>query len=102
MDTKLCRSCGVDKPIDCFRQYYGTQKGRYTYCKECESIESRRKYLTRKTALTESERQDLANIQELYSLRVARGLNPPCRSTTKTIVAARIQHELMKEKDQVN
>lgn len=77
MEARVCKNCGVEKPIDCFRPYYGERKGRYTQCKECEAIESRRKYLARKEALTDAEQMELDNIRKLYYLREARGLKPP-------------------------
>lgn len=74
--TKKCTMCGEEKPIDEFRTQ--KQKGKtYTrpYCKTCEAIEVRRQYLLNLLTLTEEQLVELNNIQELYRLRVASGLN---------------------------
>ena len=39
--TKTCKQCGVIKPLEQFRNYYGGRKGTYTVCKSCEKINSR-------------------------------------------------------------
>ena len=90
MESKLCRSCGVDKPLSDFRHYYGGRKGHYSICRQCESIDTRRKYLMRKSALTDAERRDLENIQKLYDKREASGLRPPTRGTKNGRVSALI------------
>ena len=102
METKVCTSCGVDKPINDFRQYYAGRKGHYRYCKACERIETRRKYLVGKDELAPKELQELADIEELYELRTAKGLRPPVGYAKNGDVTALIQQELNKEKDQVN
>lgn len=74
MDTKTCSTCGQTKSVDNFRKYYGGRKGSYTYCKECERIEQRRKYLSKRESLTEVEEHELTCIQELYTKREQAGL----------------------------
>lgn len=75
MDTKVCSTCGQEKSVDAFRKYYGGRKGSYSYCKECERIEQRRKYLVRRLEkLTDSETTELQHIKELYDRREAAGL----------------------------
>ena len=74
MDTKVCSTCGQEKSVDNFRKYYGGRKGRYSYCKECEKIEQRRKYLSKRSELTASEQTELDNILQLYGMRQAAGL----------------------------
>lgn len=74
--TKKCTMCGEEKPIDEFRTQ--KQKGKtYTrpYCRVCEAIEVRRQYLLSILTPTEEQLVELNNIQELYRLRVASGLN---------------------------
>jgi hypothetical protein len=81
MDTRICKRCGVEQPVDNFRTYYGRSSGRYTYCKTCERIEARRKYLKgRGDAATPEQREELQRIEELYEARVSAGLAAPNRS----------------------
>lgn len=81
---KRCTSCGVDKPIDEFRTYYNRQKGHYPYCKECERIEGRRKYLTKnKEKLSEDQLVELNKIEQLYDKREDAGLSVPSRKRNK-------------------
>lgn len=81
MQTKTCRQCGELKPIEQFRSYYGGRKGTYTICKSCEKINSRAKYLEKKSAITEPERSELNKIYTLYDAQQACGLQPPRRGT---------------------
>lgn len=77
MDTKRCTHCGEVRPIGEFRKYYkpGVKVGYYRYCKTCEKIMTRRRYLVGKgDRLTESERVELSKIEQLYDLREAAGL----------------------------
>lgn len=81
MDTKTCSRCGVDKPLDNFRSYYGGRKGTYKYCKECERIESRRRYLVGLGGkATLEQAKTLAAIERLYDIRAERGLDVPGRT----------------------
>lgn len=78
METKTCSRCGQEKAIVDFRPYYNGAKGHYTFCRECEKIEGRRKYLLRRCdALTEAQREELAKIEELYKRRSDKGLRSP-------------------------
>jgi hypothetical protein len=101
MENKVCRSCGVDRPITEYRHYYGGRKGYYKICKQCESIEQRRKYLVGKELLTEQEHQDLANIRKLYENRSAKGLKPPVPRGTNGGVSSLISSLLEAEVDGV-
>lgn len=84
MDMKVCKRCGVSKPRTDFRDYYGGRKGSYSFCRSCERIEQRRKYLATKDAtspdgLTATEAEELHKINELYAMRAAAGLSVPAR-----------------------
>ena len=79
---RTCKRCGRELPEDNFRTYYGGRKGTYSFCKQCESIEQRRKYLVRKDSespdgLTVEEAAELDKINELYDRRAAAGLAVP-------------------------
>lgn len=81
METKKCRQCGEIKPIEQFRPYY-SGSGTYTICKTCEKINSRAKYLHKKgDSASESDRAELAKIEQLYELQRACGLRPPARAS---------------------
>ena len=103
MDTKTCTSCGVDKPITDFRKYYAGRKGHYRYCKACERIETRRKYLVGKDELQPAEQQELADINKLYEMHIAKGLRPPVGTpksdTTHDLVRQMLEQE---KEDRVN
>ena len=71
-----CQYCGVDKHVNSFRKYYNRDSC-YTFCNECERIETRRKNLVAKqkrTALSTEDLKDLTNITTLYELRALQGL----------------------------
>ena len=88
---KRCTSCGVDKPIEEFRTYYNRQKGHYPYCKECERIEGRRKYLSRnKEKLNEDQLVELNKIETLYDKRQAAGLSVPSRKRNNNTSVAKL------------
>lgn len=90
MDTKACTTCGQEKPLEEFRRYPGETGKRYPYCLECQSIETRRKYLelkkTKKTIIMEEE-IELQKINELYMLRVEKGLRT---------LGSRVKHKSVK------
>ena len=98
LGTKTCIGCGVEQPISCFRQYYNGRKGRYNHCKDCETIESRRKYLSRKTERSGAEQEELDNIQKLYDMRVVKGLRPPSRSNRPRTKAAALVAAALQDK----
>lgn len=75
--TKTCKQCGVIKPIEQFRKYYGGRKGTYTTCKACEKINSRAKYLKSKKELSDSEVAELHAIYQLWETQRTLGYRPP-------------------------
>lgn len=83
METKVCAHCGSERSIDQYRKYYN-RPGLYAYCKTCEKIETRRKYLSRKEGRTEMEEVELDKISSLYDLQRQHGL----RQATKAYVSA--------------
>lgn len=77
MSEIRCTMCGVQKPEDEFR-LYPSGKRRRPFCKECESIETRRRYLERLRGddkLTDCMADELKQINDLYDQRIAAGLN---------------------------
>lgn len=98
---KICSRCGTEQPLSNFRRYYnrGENAGTYKFCKECERIETRRKYLVgRGDAATQTQKEELASIRKLYDLRESKGLDVPGRirrrpSAVKSIVDARLNEE---------
>lgn len=87
MDTKVCKRCGAEKPIVEFRDYYGGRKGSYSFCKTCERIEQRRKYLSSKHELTDAEAEELQKINELYAMRQDAGLKVPVRRPERGVTS---------------
>lgn len=74
-DVKKCSMCGGEKSLEEFRTY--PNGSRYPYCLECQTIETRRKYLEKLDAgqgLSVEHQEELNAIRELYELRVAKGL----------------------------
>lgn len=91
--TKICNRCGEIKPLERFRKYYKGQ-GHYSFCKDCERVESRRKYLVRKAQLTEDEQTELNKIGILYGYQKQIGLRQKKysnRPTSSEIVDALIE-----------
>ena len=75
---KVCKQCGVLKPLTEYRKYYAGRKGCYKTCKLCDKINSRAKYLTAKGDKRDArETAELDKIHELYDVQRAAGLNPP-------------------------
>lgn len=74
---KTCSRCGETKPLEEFRPYYNRSTGRYSFCKTCERIETRRKYLVKRATLTPAQQEELAKINALYAKRKAAGLSVP-------------------------
>ena len=80
MQTKVCKQCGKLKPIGSFRHYYGGRTGTYRTCLDCERINTREKYLRRKsesTDLNPQETVELDRIHTLYHVQRQAGLQPP-------------------------
>lgn len=95
MSTKICKNCGQEKSVDLFRHYYDGRKGTYTYCRDCERIETRRKYLKRRgDKCTPAQRKELQDIEELYRARAAKGLHAPGISQKKPSVADLVEQQL--------
>ena len=79
---KPCKQCGVIKPLEQFRNYYGGRKGTYTICKTCEKINSRVKYLEGKSELNDKEKAELHSIYLLWETQRTLGYQPP-RTTVR-------------------
>jgi len=79
--VKQCRQCGEVKPAEQFRKYYGGRQGSYTMCMSCERINSRAKYLEKKSARTPAEDGELNKIYQLYDAQRACGYRPPRRES---------------------
>jgi hypothetical protein len=88
MRTKTCKQCGEIKPIVQFRTYYGGRKGTYSTCKACETINSRVKYLTNKSILSNEEQDELDKIHQLWTIQRKAGLQPPRVNTGRKIPLA--------------
>lgn len=87
MKNKVCTMCGVEKSVDQFREY--PREGRYPYCLDCQSIETRRRYLTQKSVISLDEEEELQQINKLYEMRLAKGLRTfgdRSRKSAKSIV----------------
>ena len=74
---KACKQCGVIQADAEFREYYNNKGNRCNVCNKCEKINSRRKYLEKKSKRSESEDEELQLIFELYSKLRLSGLKPP-------------------------
>lgn len=92
MTYKMCAHCGEVRPVDMFRKYYN-RPGLYAFCKICEKIETRRKYLVRKSKLSEDEKIELDNIIKLYEYQRSLGLRANKKSRIKVadIVAEQLR-----------
>ena len=84
--VKTCRQCGEAKPLEQFRKYYNNRKGTYTICLDCERINSRHKYLSRKGAKTESDIIEIGKIETLYDVQRRAGLKPPNTAMIKDAI----------------
>lgn len=99
METKICSRCGETRPISMFRKYYGERKGEqrstYKFCKVCESIEARRKYIVGLgERASEDQQRELDDILKLYECRKALGLDVPTRRGVNGRVTASVQDQL--------
>lgn len=91
---KKCSRCGEVKPLSEFRPYYNRKSGTYTYCRTCEKIAQRYKYLQRKSALTDAEQLELSKIELLYKCQKEAGLAVPGKGRpigVSSIVDARLE-----------
>ena len=82
-ETKVCSRCGKEKSVDDFYSVkYRGQKPRYKYsiCKTCTSIESRRRYL----AQTDPTNPLLDKIDALYEKHRAAGRSVPETGTRRS------------------
>lgn len=95
MATKQCIYCGEVKDEEEFRTYYNRQGSRYKHCRSCERIEARRKYLCRKSELTEAESNELRMIEDLYASRRRAGLQAP--GQTKLVAKPSVLEMVSKE-----
>lgn len=86
MKIRRCKQCGELLPEDQFRPYYkrdgsgGRSTSRYRVCLQCERINTRYKYLTRKIVEGKAEHKDTTELQRiatLYDILRQRGLEPP-------------------------
>lgn len=78
--AKVCKQCGKMKPLEAFRQYYGNRTGTYNTCLDCEKINTREKYLRKKSndmTISDGEAEELEKIHLLYKVQRTAGLQPP-------------------------
>lgn len=96
-EFQSCKQCGIEKPIDQFREYYNGRKGNYKVCKDCEKVNSRRKYLEGKSpdSCSEEERQELQDIYTLYDMQRSLGFKPPRARGKNEDVSKILQEQLV-------
>lgn len=73
---KKCSMCGCEKSLEEFRKYPNGK--RYPYCLDCQTIETRRRYLLgieNGQGLSKEHQDELDAIRQLYEARRAKGLN---------------------------
>lgn len=99
MTYKTCAHCGETRPVDMFRKYYN-RPGLYAFCKMCEKVETRRKYLAGKIRLSVDEKIELDNIIKLYEYQSSLGLRSNKKSKVK--VADIVAEQLSKKMTQSN
>jgi hypothetical protein len=46
METKICKKCGQEKPLDEFPKHRGYKDGRQSFCRECRNLYSKSYYRT--------------------------------------------------------
>lgn len=86
MEYRICKQCGEQQPLSAYRQYYGGSQGHYRLCKQCECVNSRFKYLSKKLklgTLRKGEAEELDQIKTLYEYQRAAGLKPPMQQHQK-------------------
>ena len=79
---RRCKQCGELRPESAFRQYYNRKGGRYKVCRNCERINTRYKYLTKKKnkgTISPEELVELEKFYELFDILRQKGLEPPKR-----------------------
>lgn len=98
METKVCTHCGEELPISSFRPYYGRRSGTYRYCKKCERLLMRYKYLVGKGEnISECDAEELAKLNKLFEYRRAAGLETPGHGSKVHKATATIVDELLAE-----
>lgn len=86
MVTRKCKQCGEIRPIERFRLYYNGRSGHYTTCKLCEKINSRYKYLSKKSldqTMTDEDVEEFSAINALYAKQRSLGLTPPSHGSKR-------------------
>lgn len=73
---KSCSMCGGEKSLEEFRKYPNGKS--YPYCLECQTIETRRRYLLKLEngyqGLSQESQAELDSINKLYDKRLEKGL----------------------------
>lgn len=93
-DIRMCKQCGEVLHISNFRKYYN-RKGSYTLCFNCESVNTRYKYLNSKvqriTSIegtpSQADLDEIATLDSLFETLRSKGLRPP--ETSETISTRR-------------
>lgn len=99
---KKCKQCGEVKSETLFREYYGRGAnkgqrtgGRFKTCKDCEAINNRLKYLTKKDVLTEVEQAEVDTYEKLYEVQRSLGFKPPATQGAKEKSTVSIADQMM-------
>lgn len=92
--VRKCKQCGEVKSLTQYREYYGNLKGHYKFCKECERLNQRLKYLRNKPNLSPDETEELNQIEQLHDLQRSLGLEPPRRRKGDSAVTSIIQKQM--------
>lgn len=108
-NVQKCKQCGDVKSLTLFRKYYGNVKGHYRFCKDCEKLNQRLKYLRRKVDKTEAEVLEAQQIESLHDLQRSIGLEPPRKradgetdkSYTQSLIERQMEAAKAKQKFEV-
>lgn len=96
---KTCKQCGTQQPDENFRKYYGGREGSYSFCKTCESIMQRRKYLRKVVDKSPLQEEELAKIELLYKYRAEAGLAVPGAPTRVGLIVDEQLRKIRGEED---
>ena len=102
METKICRKCGIEKPITEFRKTYNKKFAKYYYrteCHECEILYGRQYELTRKDR-TEYKKKYNKSYREQNKEKL-KEMNKEWREKNKEIIKEQRKEQYQNNRDEI-
>lgn len=95
--SKVCKKCGIEKPIDCFHNQKGQKDGKRPKCKDCRKAETQEYYAQNKSTMLQKSQARYEKNKDKYLAK-----NAEYRKNHRNEIKARDAEYRKKNKEELS